>query len=1007
VNEKINTWNWLTLGLWRGDRGSGLFSSGTLVFRTIGDFEFMAISSAGKPTLSDSLNEMRKASGKLFTEISVNGLHCVESAHNVFAFLNSDSAISVVASTKFWKASQLENTPLLFCYMLNFTRGGNRVAHQREIENGIKKLTESLKSSIKEEDYIFYHSLSSCDALMFLKTNSYKVGHGIICLLEQTPSLQYSYSLCGIYWPEDIKIRNNVISKIKNDKVKKLAMCYILGERAPYKNWNTAFEMRMKDCTSNSEIHIFERLGSEDRVINMHDVFFQKLVSEMQGNNGVLSVENPDYRNGLVRPRIHIDISERESETKITGELENCARPIILEDCARPVKLEPYPKRRYLMSQKGYYDKAEQLFRPYDDCYDNNKYPREARQLIRALRAALCSLDQLLMRNFAPEVLDCVDNTFNLFLDKLKRSLEMKNGRFTKDIISSIDNWLSTLMSIVNGALQSERIFFQSPGFNTNLFDTPGKLLHFSTAFTWKLTGLLIELDEANDKCVNKFFLRPSLSDLMSIDTLFFFEANAYDRFMKDCSDKMIYRENPLSRVNIPVPMFFTPRDMVVELAHELAHRVGIDIRKRKYRFTFEVQMALAVVVGLLFLPESDDTKYKMDYLPVKRILSKATKEDAPELSSLMRMIYDEPFKGWLKRHTGKQKEATIDKLHEVNKIPIKIADTENVIYASEYTGDWLNVILKDFLELFLPYLADRHNEKSDLNTGSYRVDIFTRTARDNLNHSADHSDDYLLVSFLRNKIEYDRWISKKAYDHLHDIENCVRAIRKLTRESYADMFMMIALGMTAEEYVRYIYERDMAFDQEERYRLMKHDVTLERIISVLRLFKAGSSGENGLYECAEEPDKTIWDEFIELWEDDTPDWISNDEGSSLFFSGLRWFTYPPKTQEDKENYSEMRSLPVYVIDRNIEYLRLCHKSFRTQGVGLYKHFKPIRTLYQQLITINDDSSLASIEECLKFCDEFSLVFIDEEESHKAPGIQFGTAETVELLGVSETNPAK
>jgi len=134
---------------------------------------------------------------------------------------------------------------------------------------------------------------------------------------------------------------------------------------------------------------------------------------------------------------------------------------------------------------------------------------------------------------------------------------------------------------------------------------------------------------------------------------------------------------------------------------------------------------------------------------------------------------------------------------------------------------------------------------------------------------------------------------------------------------------MIAALGMTASEYVSYIYKCDAAFFEDPkkngtRWRLLNQDATGERIIAVLKLFSAKDVGVKGFYKpTVNMTDESLWTEFDKAWEKDGAgsfEWKGEGEAPCTgdFYKHLKRFDGSNTVSENSFGQNCYRGLPPF-----------------------------------------------------------------------------------------------
>jgi hypothetical protein len=977
----------IALSLWRGGGRVSNKPPKPLLYRALGDFEFMGIAAAGDgSSFAEALGNMRKASINLVNAGTVPNPN-MESAHNIYAFQRETDEMP-----GFFLSDNSDGC-LLFVYMLNFKysteepehflkRKADKSASSKSVAFTAKEFDQAgivqqeldalkgtlpqdlrkefgsqsdLAKTVRNESFAYYISISSCDAILFFKTNHYDLGHQVARLLENRPRLQYSYSLGSIRYPGSVADREKVLSCLSEaeetrttDQVQtpKIALCHIIGDRTAFDAWHEQMrawwdKTAKTEETENTSDFEYDRLGSEDHLLNISNRPFPVFARELLRENGLFyAKDDPSepnaYRKGLIRPRLHLDYQ-----------------------LGAPVSHPPQSSE----STKSYYGQAQDIFNRY---LPNSP---ESEHLVRALRAALLSCDHLNRNGFAPELLDFLDHTFPLFLEKLEAALtptkklyRIKDKHYyttgkhyyTNEIITDIHEYLDAIMGIVNGALQSERVFFQSPGFNTNLYDVPINILHFSQAFAHCLAQPLSRLDDSKYKdCQYRFILHPTMTPEMSVRQLFFWRKNHYGRKSvapKKTQDTLqTYQEKPLLRVHVPVYMFFEPQNLLLELTHEAAHVVGIASRKRKQRFDHQMKMGLAACLRQIMV-ELPGGSAKM--LPGHGIDDWLTKVVIPHYTSW--------FKQWYRDKRGRYASPFVNLLVNgtdgTNGVPLELAEVSDVHFAGQYAEKFQHDLLTEYFSTVFPFLSKENAESS----GSF-LSAFSEARRKELAKTDDE-----IVAFLKSKVAFDSCVIRNTHHVLRNIPDIVSRVKTLSKESYADMVMMAALGLTAADYVRYISGKLCHAGGH----LLYQDANGERIVSVLNVFNAGSDGREGNFAAADDTANSLWDDTIAKW------WVERYEKNNLQWWDTEQTDRPCSDKflndlyrvfEPEPSDQRMTSLPPWSIWENVDYLRECLESWPKSDPAK-PPFVELRKIYHR---VKDGSSEAFFR-CLALSDWFS-----------------------------------
>lgn len=156
------------------------------------------------------------------------------------------------------------------------------------------------------------------------------------------------------------------------------------------------------------------------------------------------------------------------------------------------------------------------------------------------------------------------------FCKKVKPYLldDSKNIELPNALVSRIQRFIRGWGTLVDQAIRVDGQFIQSPGFSPLLYDIPVNLLEFYIAFTKRCMSLMQSLEQKSQRYHYSLFLLPKLCN----------RTNVRDVFQDPPpSDRLLY-------VDIPLDIVYDPRQIVLQLCHEIAHYCGEKFRCRKKR---------------------------------------------------------------------------------------------------------------------------------------------------------------------------------------------------------------------------------------------------------------------------------------------------------------------------------------------------------------------------------------------------------------------------------------
>lgn len=539
-----------------------------------------------------------------------------------------------------------------------------------------------------------------------------------------------------------------------NDILEKVMICFVVKNVSHYQNWYNQFKCVFPEAvleTIEGRHYNYNRLGNEDVCINIMRCSINMLVSQMQ-ENGCLWMGNEEFGKGTMKLRIHFD-------TKPSIHALKMPKTDGMDDDGKISYIQRY--------QKEVSVKAKEKLYPF---------------LKKALEEVLKACSYLEQENFARDVQNCVKASIEMLFNEMNRFWDSDGeaNLYENRIVynDSVVIFVQGLMSIVNGSLHTDRMFFQSPGFNAVLYDIPVKILSFYDKFVKQLVDKLNDNKDEKKFC---YLLCPDLYLSIKIKKLF--------------DKEKVY---PIQRFLIgfiPVEAIFEPKRLMQELAHEVAHCVGDKIRMRKSRFNYTIAMFAETIATSLLSP-SDNNKEAEEVL--KHIYYKIKSERVQKLHSEL----TEYIKSYFYDRYKEKKGITEFDYYQIKTKSFFIVNMQRLL------NDDVDKLIS-FIGANIQ-LAYKESDKID---------------NDYIKDMRDLSS--VLQDNLKGLIERCEYI--------------IKAIHTLTNESFADLIMCEVLGIDMDEYMeRFFITQNRVIDDEDARFLdftVNADATAERIISVVRCY--------------------------------------------------------------------------------------------------------------------------------------------------------------------------
>lgn len=712
-------------------------------YRTFGEFDYIQISDVPICTDEDDVNYY-----KLWqkTEEISRELNVAESCHNLYAF-----ATQTDRTEEFWE----DQKPYIFVSLLQFKTDLDGRIKEKATE--LERYLNTKSDQRQKFNYTVYYSLDSCDFVIFIKANAYETG------AEQVQSFSvfsdrdrennsYSYSICGIDFQE-------LLNQEEEEIFEKVMICFVVKQVSAYQKWYGRFskifpQIEQREVKENTHFN-YNRLGNEDVCINIMLCNIRELVQQMQ-EGGCLWTGDEDFCKGVMKLRIHFDTN-------------------------------PYIDRLSMQPADGETD-PEPEGGSYINMYREN-VSREAKEQLypfvkKALEEVLRSCSYLEEEDFARDVRKCTRASIAMLFDKMNEFwMEDPDETVGRDIVknqidynNSVVMVVQGIMSIVNGSLHTDRMFFQSPGFNAVLYDIPVKMLAFYNNFVQMLVHVLNDHSEEKKFC---YLLCPDLYLSIKIKKLF--------------DNKYEYPRQRFLLGTIPVKAIFEPKRLMQELVHEVAHCVGDCIRLRSQRWRYTVAMYAETIATSMLAASDHDS----------------------DMISVLGNIYDK---------LGDQNR---NKLHKDLTEKIKQYLSEKFIPVAERTEfDYYQIKTVNFFEVHVIELLSEHMDQLLETMESVIKKSYKESNRPVLEYVSDMSK---FIGSVHNNVNM-------IFRNLHSINS---SIHRLTNESFADLVMCETLGIDMDEYVELFYNahNEEIKDPSSSFLNYSKNVTAERIVSVVRCY--------------------------------------------------------------------------------------------------------------------------------------------------------------------------
>lgn len=470
-----------------------------------------------------------------------------------------ESELGNCKDEEFWDESERKKYPFLFISLLQMEKPFQSNIGER------KKLEEQL-ADVPNIKAITYLTLDNSDMILVLRCKSYSAGAKIIndfhygingngeyAVFDQSWKLSYSFTVASI--DKKVLSDNDAIEKLKEN----ISYAYIYAiQKQPggiscIREELEKIEKLEENQQENYVDHSSAVLGCNDEVIVLKDIPWCEFLKLFQDETGILNHTNSTYRQKLI------------GVTTIIGKEQTGKPPKSPEGTASETRKET------LLSQIVREKCRNEL--KLEDSVQTDAVKRGVHQVANALHKF--------------EKTPFADYLFQSVLMPLNMMIDMANS----DVQISKENYYSSFYEFMKGVNlyaqnsgHTDRQFTQTPNMNIRIYDTPVKLNAFYNAFIYYLKTYLNSFrneEKEGEKHEYEFLACPGVTNNMQVQELF----------------KQISDTKRLFLVEIPENQIYSPKMMMVMLAHEVSHFVGTGVRNREKRLECAEQILSKIII--------------------------------------------------------------------------------------------------------------------------------------------------------------------------------------------------------------------------------------------------------------------------------------------------------------------------------------------------------------------------------------------------------------------------
>lgn len=665
----------------------------------------------------------------------------------------------------FWKTwDKSEKYPFLFITLLQVSKSMKDM--NLEWENRKRLEIQLTVPSVRKA--ITYLTFDNSDLILILQCRNYEDGAKIINqfhydssnmeLIEKDGNLSYSFTVASIN--KHFLMDTPAIERMT--EIMHRAYIYVI-EGKPGCIGDVYEEI--EDVLKVSGFGKIEQketiLGCNDEVIVISEVPWKVFLKFFQDKTGILNHSYPKYKDRLIGVTTILGQSLTEEHdvsgnTKDRGMDDETTIDILLSTSMR--------EKCNSMTARSENDKARM------DAVRRNIF-----QVIN-------SLHKFEVTPFRDYLFQTIFLPLNMVIDMAGESVAKRNELYLReDFFSSFYEFMKALNLYAQNSWHSDRQFTQTPNLNVRIYDTPVKLNAFYNAFIYYLKQYLNNLDDReNDKQDGsgvheyEFLACPGVANNMRVQELF----------------KRISTTKRLFLVEIPENQVYNPRTMLVMLAHEVGHFVGMNVRNREGRFEFAIIMAGKAVVRYMKISLEEYLGKKSD-----------------EFSAINNEEY------W-----GRTETLLINKLRNFCNSYEKYLENEKFIKGSgdslgylkvvlsvrKYHSEMLRMILTDGLSYVLMHEVDVLWEYLWEKDFLYWLEKNPEQAE-----KRRYELQRLVQERIQRFLSYDKWNRNTL-----SVSSIVNLIVDISKECIADLVAILTLELSLKDYLETILQsaRDQGF---------------------------------------------------------------------------------------------------------------------------------------------------------------------------------------------------
>lgn len=419
---------------------------------------------------------------------------------------------------------------------------------------------------------ITYCTFDNADLIILLHGNRLQKLEDVILDIEDNPEIEYCHSIMGVSEAYLEKIQKGEVGDSKDyfgsDIIDSITM------RVVTSGCKDILKKIKAGLSLFSKVEYSEAIGHESIVLNIKDEsvesFLKLLISK-----GFATHQNPLYGQGIYNIETSICIKKEDLN-------------LIEEEMAK----EPDGKGRIWCSYKieKYCDKLEKVFEEGDESLYSYYV---------GLIQTLNTLAQYEQFDLSKDIFYLLFPAIQMFDTQMDVSLEQ--GRNLEELKESICQFLESVNSIIYHTIHTDQVFLMIPGYSGTTFSIPIKLCLLYSCFIKDV----IEILNDSKECYKYECLLVPVVEAKPKTELINLGLPHGDRLIS---------------VKLSQRSLYMPRDLMIILAHEVAHYVGDGIRNRKKRLEYIIRtISMVIAEGIIPCDIREESRIAKEFVRVNR----------------------------------------------------------------------------------------------------------------------------------------------------------------------------------------------------------------------------------------------------------------------------------------------------------------------------------------------------------------------------------------------------